>query len=45
MWEVIGFQVRTIRVQGIDYSWGEYLLFNPYEGFRYLTSTTVTGTT
>jgi len=37
MWEVIGFQVRTIRVQGIDYSWGEYLLFNPYEGFRYLT--------
>jgi len=37
LWEVIGFQVRTIRVEGIDYSWGEYLLFNPYEGFRYLT--------
>ncbi len=37
MWEVIGFQLRTIRVEGIDYTWGEYLLFNPYEGFRYLT--------
>ena len=36
-WEVIGFQVRTITVEGIDYSWHEYLLFNPYKGFRYLT--------
>lgn len=35
--EVIGFQVRTIRVGGIDYSWGEYLLFNPWRGFRWLT--------
>ena len=37
LWEVIGYQIRTITVEGIDYSWSEYLLFNPYEGFRYLT--------
>jgi hypothetical protein len=36
-WEVIGFQVRTITADGVDYSWHEYLLFNPYQGFRYLT--------
>ncbi|MBI1895223.1 MAG: DUF4178 domain-containing protein, partial [Acidobacteria bacterium] len=34
--EVIGFQVRTITVDGIDYSWSEYLLFHPYKGYRYL---------
>jgi hypothetical protein len=28
---------RTIHVDGIPYSWHEYLLFNPYKGFRYLT--------
>jgi hypothetical protein len=36
-WEVIGFQLRTITVEGVDYSWHEYLLFNPYKGFRYVT--------
>lgn len=36
-WEAIGFQVRTIYVDGLPYSWHEYLLFNPYAGFRYLT--------
>ncbi|HEY1204412.1 MAG: DUF4178 domain-containing protein [Bryobacteraceae bacterium] len=36
-YEVVGFQVRTITEQGVDYSWDEYLLFNPYKGFRYLT--------
>jgi Domain of unknown function (DUF4178) len=36
-YEVIGFQRRTIRVEGIPYSWHEYLLFNPFKGFRYLT--------
>jgi hypothetical protein len=36
-YEVIGFQVRTITVDGVEYSWHEYLLFNPYQGFRYLT--------
>ncbi len=36
-YEVIGFQVRTIYVDGTAYSWHEYLLFNPFAGFRYLT--------
>jgi hypothetical protein len=36
-YEVIGFQVREIQVDGMPYSWAEYLLFNPYNGFRYLT--------
>ena len=35
-WEVIGFQVRQIVVEEMPYSWDEYLLFNPYYGFRYL---------
>src|SRR5215471_6736768 len=37
VYEVIGYQRRTVRVEGIDYSWSEYLLFNPYKGFRCLT--------
>ena len=37
VYEVIGFQQRTITVDGVRYSWREYLLFNPYAGFRYLT--------
>ena len=36
-YEVIGFQVRTITYLEVDYSWDEYLLFNPYKGYRYLT--------
>ena len=36
-YEVIGFQVRTTDVEGLPDSWAEYLLFNPYKGFRYLT--------
>ncbi|HEV2987940.1 MAG TPA: DUF4178 domain-containing protein [Candidatus Angelobacter sp.] len=36
-YEVIGFQRRQITVDGDKYSWGEYVLFNPYKGFRYLT--------
>ncbi len=35
-WEAIGFQQRTITVEGVEYSWREYVLFNPYKGFRYL---------
>lgn len=35
-YEVIGFERRSIKVDGITYSWREYLLFNPYKGFRYL---------
>ena len=36
-YEAIGFQRRTIHVEGVPYSWHEYLLFNPFKGFRYLT--------
>ncbi len=35
-WDVIGFQYRTITVEGVDYGWDEYLLLNPYRGFRYI---------
>ncbi len=35
-WEVIGFQVREIVVDGFPYEWSEYLLYNPFKGFRYL---------
>jgi Domain of unknown function (DUF4178) len=37
VYEAIGFQRRTIHVDGMPYSWHEYVLFNPYKGFRYLT--------
>jgi len=37
VYEAIGFQRRTIKVEGISYSWHEYVLFNPLKGFRYLT--------
>jgi hypothetical protein len=36
-YEVIGFERRSIEVEGIHYAWHEYVLFNPYKGFRYLT--------
>jgi hypothetical protein len=36
-WEAIGFQVREIRVEGVAYRWSEYLLYNPYRGYRYVT--------
>jgi len=36
-WEVVGFQVRCATIDGTSYYWDEYLLFNPYKGFRYLT--------
>lgn len=35
--EVVGFQVRQILVDRVAYQWREYLLFNPYYGFHYLT--------
>ena len=37
LYEAIGFQVRSMEADGLTYSWREYLLFNPYKGFRYLT--------
>jgi hypothetical protein len=33
-WEVVGFQTRSDPVNG--WRWDEYLLFNPYLGFRFL---------
>jgi hypothetical protein len=36
-WETIGFQTRTVSDSDGTFSWDEYLLFNPYKGFRYLT--------
>jgi hypothetical protein len=35
-YEVVGFQRRSIEVDGERYWWEEYVLFNPYRGFRYL---------
>ncbi|MBL8295174.1 MAG: DUF4178 domain-containing protein [Bryobacterales bacterium] len=32
----IGFQERSIRVDGTRYAWREYVLFHPFRGFRYL---------
>jgi len=37
-WETIGFQTRSVEDEGVTYEWEEYLLFNPYKGFRYLTN-------
>jgi hypothetical protein len=37
-WEIIGFQTRSVEDEGVTYEWEEYLLFNPYKGFRYLTN-------
>jgi hypothetical protein len=37
LYEVIGFQVRDVQSGEDFFSWDEYLLFNPYKGFRYLT--------
>ena len=36
-YEAIGFQIRSITVDGVVYPWAEYLLYNPYKGYRYLT--------
>lgn len=36
-WQAIGFQIRTMTADGERYEWSEYVLFNPYRGFRYLT--------
>src|SRR5229473_123728 len=35
-YEVVGFQRRSTKVDGITYYWDEYVLFNPYKGIRYL---------
>jgi hypothetical protein len=33
---IIGFMVRSVEVEGQRYYWGEYLLYNPQVGFRWL---------
>lgn len=33
-WQIVGYMVR--RVAEFDFVWEEYLLFNPYHGFRFL---------
>lgn len=35
-WEAIGAQQVTISVEGEQYSWVEYVCFNPWQGFLYL---------
>jgi DNA-directed RNA polymerase subunit RPC12/RpoP len=35
-WEVLGIVWRECRVDGVTYPWQEFLLFNPYRGYRWL---------
>lgn len=35
-WEIIGICWRRCVVDGVAYPWQEFLLFNPYRGFRWL---------
>lgn len=34
--ECIGFMRRSTDVEGVPYGWSEYLLYNPYKGYRWL---------
>lgn len=34
--KIIGRMVRSVRIDGVDYFWHEYLLYNPLIGFRWL---------
>jgi hypothetical protein len=34
--QVVGFQRRAVRYSGVIYGWEEYLLWNPYRGYRWL---------
>ena len=34
--DAAGRWVRQVVVEGVPYEWGEYLLWNPYKGFRWL---------
>lgn len=36
LYEVTGFQRRGIVADGTEYFWDEYVLYNPFRGFRYL---------
>ncbi len=37
--EVVGFMVRGGRSEGYAFSWDEYLLYNPFLGYRFLAET------
>jgi hypothetical protein len=37
LYEVVGVQRRSITSDDMEYVWFEYVLFNPYAGYRYLT--------
>lgn len=34
--ECIGFMRRRVQYYGVIYEWSEYLLYNPFKGFRWL---------
>lgn len=36
LFQCIGFMTRKTYIEGSDYFWNEYLLFNPYKGYRWL---------
>jgi len=42
-YEVIGIMWRECRVDGVVYPWQEFLLYNPYLGYRYLMFTMTDG--
>ena len=35
-WEIIGITWREVVSDGVRYPWQEFLLFNPYQGYRWL---------
>ncbi|PRQ03229.1 DUF4178 domain-containing protein [Enhygromyxa salina] len=35
-WEILGIMWREVVSDGVTYPWQEFLLFNPYQGYRWL---------
>jgi hypothetical protein len=35
-WEILGIMWREVVADGVTYPWQEFLLFNPYQGYRWL---------
>jgi hypothetical protein len=35
-WEIVGIMWRETKAEGTTYPWQEFLLFNPYKGYRWL---------
>jgi hypothetical protein len=42
-WEIIGITWREVVADGVRYPWQEFLLFNPYQGYRWLIYSMVDG--